>query len=80
MFTDRQIAMAKRCQMICGSFLGNLTECPCTSPYECKFSIEERTDLSKIDVIKEKIASQEALFKQLNPDSDLYITLLGAKK
>lgn len=38
----RKLAIAKRCQILIGSFDGQSIGCPCESPRDCKLSREEQ--------------------------------------
>jgi hypothetical protein len=50
--TERELAMAKRCQLVTGSFEGNEHSCPCKCQGDCKFTREEIEAFWKLDVIK----------------------------
>lgn len=39
---DRKLQMARRCQLVIGSWEGNPYQCPCKSPDRCPLTPEER--------------------------------------
>ncbi len=47
MMDAKKIAIAKRCQLLTGSFDDKLMVCPCNKPADCVLSAEEREILSK---------------------------------
>ena len=46
-FSGRKIGIAKRCQLLTGSFSGNDYACPCEGPAQCKLTQEERHELAE---------------------------------
>ena len=64
----REIAVAKRCQLLCGSGDRIQTSCPCRNPSECQLTSERRRELaSHPDVVK----TMSINFKTLDEECDL---------
>ncbi len=52
---QRKLQIAKRCQLIIGSFEGSTLSCPCLSPKGCRLTASERVRfLAHSDVAKAK--------------------------
>ena len=62
---SKKLAMAKRCQLLTGSWEGNRKACPCIHPDECHLTEEERDFYKTKDSIKEVCKAQWEEFNEL---------------
>lgn len=67
----RKFAIAKRCQLIIGSFDGSVHNCPCEASGDCKLTDQEIEQFSKNPEIIEAIKRNKEIYdnsKDLNED------------
>jgi hypothetical protein len=62
------INQAKRCQLICGSFDGNLWVCLCPGPESCPLTAEQRTALSQEDEVQQRIKENKFQYAEMMND------------
>lgn len=65
----REIAIAKRCQLITGSFDGDECCCPCEGPADCQFVSEQRELLKNLPEIQERIELNRQRYNELTQEN-----------
>lgn len=66
-YRSQRIAIAKRCQLLIGSFYGSTRSCPCIFAARCMLTEEERKEMEQEpEVIREREANWEE-YRTLNP-------------
>lgn len=63
---QRKLNIAKRCQLIIGSFDGQTKCCPCRHKYECKLSESEIVNYSENPVIIEAVKCNREEFESMH--------------
>jgi len=62
---SRKLAMARRCQLLTGSFDGNQIACPCEESQDCMLTELEREHYKKHPTIIDTLNQQLDTFNQL---------------
>jgi len=62
----RKLAIAKRCQLIIGSYEGQLNGCPCVSSDKCKLTQNEREHYETLEDVQLIAKESEKRFRELN--------------
>ena len=59
---SRKLQIARRCQLLTGSFDDNQTACPCASPGDCELTEFEREQYAKYPEIKDQLRCNRDIY------------------
>lgn len=61
---QREVAIAKRCQILCGQHESIVTSCPCEYPGACRLSADRRRELVRHPQVQQMAAKNFKLMAE----------------